>query len=77
MATLPETTPTTNAGDGDQGTDAPTRSFTQTQSTSNYETGFEGSVRQDPSVNDDTGGVGQGAISPTSPGVGQYDAATG
>ena len=77
MATLPETTPTTNAGDGDQGTDAPTRSFIQTQSTSNYETGFEGSVRQDPSVNDDTGGVGQGAISPTSPGVGQYDDATG
>jgi hypothetical protein len=35
MATLPETTPTTNAGDGDRGTDAPTRSFLQTQSTSN------------------------------------------
>ena len=77
MATLPETTPTTNAGDGDQGTNAATRSFTQTQSTSDFETGFEGSVRQDPSVNDDTGGVGQGAIPPTSTGVGQYDDATG
>jgi hypothetical protein len=77
MATLPETTPTTNAGDGDQGTNAATRSFTQTQSTSDYETGFEGSVRQDPSANDDTGGVGQGAIPPTSTGVGQYDDATG
>ena len=77
MATLPETTPTTNAGDGDQGTNAATRSFIQTQSTSDYETGFEGSVRQDPSANDDTGGVGQGAIPPTSTGVGQYDDATG
>ena len=77
MATLPETTPTTNAGDGDQGTNAATRSFTQTQSTSDYETGFEGSVRQDPSANDDTGGAGQGAIPPTSTGVGQYDDATG
>ena len=77
MATLPENTPTTNAGDGDQGTDAPTRSFLQTQSTSDYETGFEGSVRQDPNANDDTGGVGQGAIPPTSTGVGQYDDATG
>ena len=77
MATLPETTPTTNAGDGDQGTNAATRTFIQTQSTSDYETGFEGSVRQDPSANDDTGGVGQGAISPTSTGVGQYDDATG
>ena len=77
MATLPETTPTTNAGAGDQGTNAATRTFIQTQSTSDYETGFEGSVRQDPSANDDTGGVGQGAISPTSTGVGQYDDATG
>ena len=77
MATLPETTPTTNAGDGDQGTNAATRSFTQTQSTSDFETGFEGSIRQDPSANDDTGGVGQGAIPPTSTGVGQYDDATG
>jgi hypothetical protein len=77
MATLPETTPTTNAGDNDQGTNAATRSFTQTQSTSDFETGFEGSIRQDPSANDDTGGVGQGAIPPTSTGVGQYDDATG
>jgi hypothetical protein len=77
MATLPETTPTTNAGNGDQGTNAPTRTFIQTQSTSDYKTGFEGSVRQDPSANDDTGGVGQGAIPPTSTGVGQYDDATG
>ena len=77
MATLPETTPTTNAGDGDQGTNAATRSFIQTQSTSDYETGFEGSVRQDPNANDDTGGVGQGAIPPTSTGIGQYDDATG
>ena len=77
MATLPETTPTTNAGNSDQGTNAATRSFIQTQSTSDYETGFEGSVKQDPSVNDDTGGVGQGAIPPTSTGVGQYDDATG
>ena len=77
MATLPETTPTTNAGDGDQGTNAATRSFTQTQSTSDYETGFEGSVRQDPSANDDTGGVGQVAVPPTSTSVGQYDDATG
>jgi len=69
--------PTTNAGDGDQGTNAPARSFIQTQSTSDYETGFEGSIRQDPSANDDTGGVGQGAIPPTSTGVGQYDDATG
>ena len=77
MATLPETTPTTNAGDGDRGTNVATRSFIQTQSTSDYETGFEGSIRQDPSANDDTGGVGQGAIPPTSTGVGQYDDATG
>ena len=77
MATLPETTPTTNAGDGDRGTNAAIRSFIQTQSTSDYETGFEGSVRQDPSANDDTGGVGQGAIPPTSTGVGSYDDATG
>jgi hypothetical protein len=35
MATLPETPPTTNAGDGDQGTNTPTRSFLQTQSTTN------------------------------------------
>jgi len=77
MATLPETTPTTNAGDGDQGTNAATRSFIQTQSTSDYETGFEGGVRQDPSANDDTGGVGQVAVPPTSTGVGQYDDATG
>ena len=77
MATLPETTPTTNAGDGDQGTNAATRSFIQTQSTSDFETGFEGSVKQDPSANDDTGGAGQVAIPPTSTGVGQYDDATG
>ena len=73
----PIITPTTNAGDGDRGTNAATRSFIQTQSTSDYETGFEGSVRQDPSANDDTGGVGQVAIPPTSAGVGQYDDATG
>jgi hypothetical protein len=77
MATLPENPLTTNAGDGDQGTNAATRSFLQTQPTSDYETGFEGSVRQDPNVNDDTGGVGQGAIPPTSTGVGSYDDATG
>ena len=76
MATLPENPPTTNAGDGDQGTNAATRSFLQTQSTSDYETGFEGSVRQDPSANDDTGGVGQGAIPPTSTGIGSYDDGT-
>ena len=48
MATLPETTPTTNAGDGDQGTNPPTRDFEKTQSTSDYNTGFEGYVRQEP-----------------------------
>lgn len=69
----PLITPTTNAGDGDQGTNAATRTFIQTQSTSDYETGFEGSVKQDPSANDDTGGAGQGAIPPTSAGVGQND----
>jgi len=77
MATLPETPPTTNAGDGDQGTNPPTRNFEQTQSTSNYNTGFEGSVRQDPGANDDTGGVGQGAIPPTSTGVGSTDDSVG
>ena len=35
MAGLPVITPTINAGDGDRGTDAPVRSFLQTQSTSN------------------------------------------
>ena len=44
----PLITPTTNAGDGDQGTNAATRTFIQTQSTSDYETGFEGYVRQEP-----------------------------
>jgi hypothetical protein len=34
MATLPETTPTTNAGDGDRGTNASVRTFVQTQATS-------------------------------------------
>jgi hypothetical protein len=44
MATLPETPPTTDAGDGDRGTNAPTRSFLQTQSTSNangFNTGID------------------------------------
>ena len=77
MATSPETTPTTNAGDGDQGTNPPTRTFEQTQSTSDYETGFEGSVKQNPTANDDTGGASQGAIPPTSAGVGATDDSTG
>ena len=59
MATLPETPPTTNAGNGDRGTNAPTRTFVQTQSTSNAngnnvgidlpdETGVIGPIRRNP-----------------------------
>jgi len=53
MATLPETTPTTDAGDGDRGTDASTRSFLQTQSTSNAN-GFNTGI----ALPDDTGVIG-------------------
>ena len=74
MATLPETTPTTNAGDGDRGTTAPVRTFTQTQSTS----------FADPRLlTNSTGGINSvtgeaiNTAPPTSPGVGQYDDATG
>lgn len=78
--------PTTNAGDGDQGTNAPTRSFIQTQSTTDAngynvgialpdETGTVGTIRRNPETGElyDTGG----ADAPTSTGVGQYDDATG
>ena len=74
MATSPETTPTTNAGDGDRGTTAPVRTFTQTQSTS----------FADPRLlTNSTGGINSvtgeaiNTAPPTSPGVGQYDDATG
>jgi len=85
MATLPETPPTTNAGDGDQGTNAPTRSFIQTQSTSNAdgynigiplpdETGAVGTIRRNP----ETGELyeSENIYAPTSAGVGQYDDGT-
>ena len=74
MATLPETTPTTNAGNGDRGTTAPVRTFTQTQATS----------FSDPRLlTNPTGGINSvtgeaiNTAPPTSPGVGQYDDATG
>jgi len=54
MATLPETTPTTDAGDGDRGTDAPTRSFLQTQSTSSAN-GFNVGI----DLPDEAGVIGQ------------------
>jgi len=60
----------------DTGTNSPVRTFAQTQSTSNYETGFEGSVKQAPVVEDATGGAGQVAIAPTSAGVGATDDGT-
>lgn len=82
MATLPETPPTSNAGDGDQGTNAPTRSFLQTQSTTNAngynigialpdETGAVGTIRRNP----ETGELyeSENLYAPTSAGVGQYD----
>ena len=74
--------PTTNAGDGDQGTNAPTRSFLQTQSTTDAngnsvgialpdESGAVGTIRRNPETGElyDTGG----SYAPTSTGVGQYD----
>jgi len=64
--------PTTNAGDGDRGTDAPTRSFIQTQSTSNAngnnvgidlpdETGVIGPLRRNPETGElyDSGNLRQ------------------
>jgi len=85
MATLPETPPTTNAGDGDQGTNTPTRSFLQTQSTTNAdgynvgtalpdETGTIGTIRRNP----ETGELyeSENLYAPTSAGVGQYDDGT-
>jgi len=60
----------------DTGTNSPVRTFAQTQSTSNYETGSEGSVKQAPVVEDATGGAGQVAIAPTSAGVGATDDGT-
>ena len=78
--------PTVNAGNGDRGTDAATRTFLQTQSTTDAngynvgialpdETGTVGTIRQNPETGElyDTGG----ANAPTSTGVGQYDDATG
>jgi len=86
MATLPETTPTTNAGDGDRGTNAATRTFIQTQSTTNAngynvgiplpdEAGAVGTIRRNP----ETGELyeSENLYAPTSTGVGQYDDATG
>jgi hypothetical protein len=77
--------PTTNAGDGDQGTNAPTRSFLQTQSTTNAdgynigiplpdETGAVGTIRRNP----ETGELyeSENIYAPTSAGVGQYDDGT-
>lgn len=85
MATLPETTPTTNAGDGDTGTNPPTRSFLQTQSTTNAngynigialpdEAGSIGTIRRNPETGElyESGNV----YAPTSAGVGQYDDGT-
>lgn len=70
----PVITPTTNAGDGDQGTTAPVRTFTQTQATS----------FADPRLlTNPTGGINSvtgeaiNTAPPTSLGVGQYDDATG
>jgi len=77
--------PTTNAGDGDQGTNAPTRSFLQTQATTNAngynigipladETGAVGTIRRNP----ETGELyeSENIYAPTSTGVGQYDDGT-
>ena len=81
-----QTVPTVNAGDGDQGTNAPTKSFLQTQSTTDAngnsigialpdESGAVGTIRRNPDTGElyDTGGL----YAPTSTGVGQYDDATG
>jgi len=78
--------PTTNAGDGDQGTNDTTRTFLQTQSTTDAngnsigialpdESGAVGTIRRNPDTGElyDTGG----SYAPTSTGVGQYDDATG
>ena len=72
MATLPETPPTINDGDGDRGTDAPTRTFLQTQSTSNAngnnvgidlpdEAGVIGPIRRNPETGElyDSGNLRQ------------------
>jgi hypothetical protein len=70
MATLPETTPTTNAGDGDQGTNASTRTFVQTQATSYVDPRL---------LTNPTGGINSvtgealNTAPPTSAGVGQND----
>lgn len=70
----PIITPTTNAGDGDRGTNASIRTFVQTQATS----------FQDPRLLTNlTGGINSvtgealNTAPPTSAGVGQYDDATG
>jgi len=86
MATSPETTPTTNAGDGDQGTNPPVRNFTQTQSTTNDngynvgtplpdETGTVGTIRRNPETGElyESGDL----YAPTSTGVGATDDSTG
>jgi len=86
MATLPETTPTTNAGDGDQGTNPPVRNFTQTQSTTDAngynvgiplpdETGTVGTIRRNPETGElyESGNL----YAPTSAGVGATDDSTG
>ena len=74
MATSPETTPTTNAGNGDRGTNASIRTFVQTQATS----------FADPRLlTNSTGGINSvtgealNTAPPTSAGVGQNDDATG
>ena len=74
MATSPETTPTTNAGNGDRGTNASIRTFVQTQATS----------FKDPRLlTNSTGGINSvtgealNTAPPTSAGVGQNDDATG
>jgi hypothetical protein len=72
MATSPETTPTTNAGDGDRGTNSPIRTFLQTQSTSNAngfnvgidlpdDAGVIGSIRRNPETGElyDSGNLRQ------------------
>ena len=74
MATLPETTPTTNAGDGDRGTTAPVRTFTKTQATSFSDPRLL--TNPTGGINSFTGEALKG-VAPTSAGVGQYDDATG
>ena len=74
MATLPETIPTTNAGDGDRGTTAPVRTFTKTQATSFSDPRLL--TNPTGGINSFTGEALKG-VAPTSAGVGQYDDATG